>query len=184
MASNLEVTGTLPETGCTRADIEALIETANPTSSIVDGTTLKVVNNQLASEVSVPRWQKWSLTRTSFDSAANTVQAALFTLADRGVIHAVKAKHTEAFAGAGLKKAILSVGIAAEGAKYMAPWDVKQAVADGLYQLNTSPGGEAHTADGLGAGTAIVAQLALTGCAGTGLTAGAVDIWVLWSATL
>jgi hypothetical protein len=184
MANNLEVTGTLPDTGCTRADIEALIETANPTSSIVDGATLKVASNKLAAEVSVPRWQKWSLDYQNFAEASNTVQAALFTLADRGVIHAVKAKHTTAFAGAGLKKAILSVGIAAEAAKYMASWDVKQGVADGLYQLNTSPGGEAHTADGLGAGTGIVAQLALTGCAGTGLTAGAVDIWVLWSATL
>jgi hypothetical protein len=184
MADNLVVTGTLPETGCTRADIETLIETANPTSSIVDGTTLKVASNKLAAEVSVPRWQKWTLTYASFNTAATTVQAALFTLQDRGVIHGVKAKHSTAFAGPSLKKCSLTVGIVAEPASYMAPFDVKQAPAADLVQLNMSPGGEQHSADGLGVGTSIVAQLTLLGCNGNGLTAGVVDIWVLWSATL
>ena len=184
MANNLEVTGSLPETGCTRADIETLIETVNPTSSIVDGSTLKVASNQLAVEVSVPRWQKWTLDYTDFATAALTVQAALFTLQDRGVIHGVKCKHSTAFAGPSLKKATVSVGIAAEPAKYMAPHDVKQAVADDVYQLNMSADGEQHTGTGLGAGTGIVVQLNLIGTNGNSLTAGELDVWVLWSATL
>jgi hypothetical protein len=184
MANNLEVTGTLPETGCTRADIESLIETSNPTSSIVDGVTMKVATAKLACEVSVPRWIKYTKAYTDFNGAALTNQATLFTLQDRGVIHAVKLKHTTAFTGPSLTKATVSVGIAAEPAKYMGPFNVKAAVADGLYQLNTSPDGEQHTADGLGAGTAIVAQLNTVGCNGNALTAGAIDVWVFCIATL
>jgi hypothetical protein len=184
MANNLAVTETLPETGCTRADIYSLINTANPTSSLVDGTTLKVASSKIAAEVIVPRWQKFSLDWEDFATAATTVQAALFTLQDAGVIHGVKVKHSTAFAGTGLKKCTLSVGIAGEPAKYGAPWDVKQAAAADLYQLNMSPDGEAHSNDGLGAGTAIVVQMNLIGCNGNGLSAGAVDVWVLWSATI
>jgi hypothetical protein len=83
-----------------------------------------------------------------------------------------------------MTKATVSVGIAAEPAKYMGPFNVKAAVADSLYQLATSADGEEHTADGLGVGTAIVIQLNTVGCNGNALTAGAVDVWVLWSVTL
>jgi hypothetical protein len=184
MANNLEVTGTLPETGCTRADIESLIETVNPTDSLVDGVTMKVASSKLACEVSVPRWIKYTKAYTDFNGAALTNQATLFTLQDRGVIHAVKMKHSTAFTGPSLSKATVSVGIAAEPAKYTAPFNVKAAVADDLYQLNTSENGEQHTGTGLGAGTAIVIELKTVGCNGNALTAGAIDVWVMWSVTL
>jgi len=64
--------------------------------------------------------------------------------------------------------------------KYAAPYDVMQAVGDMVFGLSAEMGGETHAVGG----TAIKLTAECAGGNLSAATAGTVDVWVMYSATL
>ncbi len=81
--------------------------------------------------LSSPYWTKYTLTHTDFQTAALTNSIELFSLAAKTLIHKVIIKHTTAFASTTTYS--LSVGITGTLAKYIAAFDVKQAVSSSTF---------------------------------------------------
>lgn len=127
---------------------------------------------------SIPQWIKVgnAISHTAFQTGATTNNITLFTLLAGGIIHAVKIKHSTAFAGGVISAYTLSVGIAGTLAKYATAFDVFQVVSATAYQLSNSFGGESHTAT-----TAIKIAATSTGANLSASTAGVVDVWALLS---
>lgn len=180
MTQRFETTMELPECGVTRDLFYELLRTVTPTDGLVDGETIEVVSGELVVMAGVPRWKKVALTYTDFQDASTTKQAALFTLPAAAVVHAVKIKPGTAFAGTSITDVKISVGTTGVPTKYAAAYDVDAAPGDAVFQLSTTVGGETHAV----AGTALVAQAVSTGANLSALSAGAVDVWVLYSVTL
>jgi hypothetical protein len=172
----------MPTTDCAKQDVVDAIEQTEPLDALVDLATLYILANKICAMLNVPRWQKVgaALGYASFSDASTSKSVALFTLSAKGVIHAVKIKHSTAFAGTGILTVKMSVGIAGATAKYGAPLDVMQAVGDMAFGFNHEVGAETHNATGTG----IVVTAEATGANLDQLTAGVVDVWVLHSATL
>lgn len=125
-----------------------------------------------------PVWVKVgnALSHTAFQTAATTNSITLFSLAAAGVIHAVKIKHSTAFAGAAIATYTLSVGIVGTVAKYASAFDVLQAVSNTAFQLSSVLGSENNAA-----AVNIVVTATSTGANLSVSTAGVADIWVLLS---
>lgn len=120
-----------------------------------------------------------AISHTAFQTAALTNSITLFTLAAAGVIHAVKIKHSVAFAGAAIASYTLSVGIGGTLAKYASAFDVFQAVSNTAFQLSAVTGSENN-----GATTPILITATSTGANLSASTAGTVDVWALLSVAL
>lgn len=124
---------------------------------------------------SVPTWTKVTKTYSDLATAATTNTITLATLPAGGVVHAVKVKHSTAFAGGSITSYTVAVGITGDTDKYALAYDVFQAVGASTYQLSSVLGGESHTA---------TTDLKLTATASHDLdtaTAGSVDVWLLIS---
>lgn len=124
------------------------------------------------------RWQKVGdgLLYTAFQTAATTKSNALFTLNAAGIIHAVKVKHSTAFAGGAIATCTISVGKSGENDRYASAFDVMSAVSATNYFIDERTVGESHTAT-----TAVTVTAVSTGANLSALTAGEVDIWALIS---
>ena len=181
MNNKFATTQTLPLTDCDRQDFYDLLETMDPTATLADAKTIEVVAGVLYCMLNVPRWvQVASIEHTALQTAALTNDIQLLVLPAAAVVHAVKIKHKVAFAGTGITKYLLSVGVAGALSKYAAPFDVSQVVGDTVMGFNSQAGAETHNASGTNlrlAAEAVGANLAAS-------TAGSVDVWVLYSATL
>lgn len=180
MTDRFELTEELPACNVTREMFYSLIRTAVPTENLVDGESLEILANQIVARASVPRWRKYTVDYDDIQEAALTAQATLFQLPAGGVIHAVKIKHSTAFAGTGISAVTASVGVSSDSDKYAVAFDILQATGNEVLQLSTTAGAETHDSGG----TAILAEFVSTGANLEELTAGSVDIWVLYSVTL
>ncbi len=93
-----------------REDIYALVENLRPSGDLVDGSTVVVSANKLAMAAGVPRWRKFAVTHAQFQASLYTNDFELVSLEPGGIVHAVKVKHSTAFAGSGFSAYTLSVG--------------------------------------------------------------------------
>lgn len=178
MTERFQIQDELPALNCTREDIYAMVRSLLPTNNVIDDDSLVILSSKLQAGSGTPRWRKYTVAYTAILAAATSEQEALFTLPAGGIVHAVKIKHSAAFAGTGITALTASVGIAGDGDKYAAAFDVFQAAGDAVLQLSATPAAESHDSGG----TAVVAEFTSTGANLSALTAGSVDIFVLWSA--
>ncbi|MDH3834678.1 MAG: hypothetical protein OES34_11060 [Nitrosopumilus sp.] len=176
---NIKAAYELTPRGNTRDDFYQLLRNIAPTSEVTDGATLTVANDQLACDLSVPRWQKFEVLATDFTAGGTTEDVALFTLPAGGVIHAVRLKHSVAFAGGSIAGYTLSVGVAGDLDKFAVAFDVFQPVAGTTDSLQELVSGETHAVGGIVVRVAAVSS-------GADLVAGNIgtcNIWVLYSVT-
>lgn len=119
-------------TSAIQTQIDAKASTASVTTLSNTVTTLSgnvtTLTNTVAGLASAPTWAKYSITHTALQAAALTNDIELFSLPAKTVIHKVIIKNTTAFAGT--TSYTLSVGIVGTLAKYIAAFDVMQAVSD------------------------------------------------------
>lgn len=174
-------TETLPATGCTRDDIYSLIKTLDAVAGLVSAP-LTVTGGAVTAALLSPRWEKVgdAVGFADFSVASHTNDIQLFLAVGAVCIHAVKIKQSTQFVGTGISKVELTVGVAANLAKYAAPFDVGQAVGDTVFGLSSELGGETHDAGG----TSIRLAAEAFGADLDQLSAGVVDVWVMHSATL
>ena len=129
---------------------------------------------------SIPQWYHYTVPSTALTTAGTTQQVTLFTLPAQGKIQGITIKHNTAFAGPSVTAMTVSVGSAGTPAGYAPAFDVFQTVSPtAMYD----DGGNASLTF---ASHPVVAQFTSTGAnlgngTTTSLTAGSVDIWVLWS---
>ncbi|MDB4312105.1 hypothetical protein N9937_01615 [bacterium] len=182
MARFLTVLKSLPLLSCSRQDFYDEMEGLAPTVDVVDDETIEVVSNKLYAKLNVPRWVKVgdAIGFADLSDSATTNDIELFTLPAQGIVHAAKIKHSEAFAGGAVSAMTLSVGITGSLAKYLAAFDVFQAVGDAVYSADDIFGAETHDSGG----TSIRLAATSTGADLDALTAGVADVWVLYSAAL
>lgn len=179
MTTRLRPTVELPEQNCTRENIYELLRTMDFASGAADGVALQVLNGALARMYSIPVWIKYTRTFDQMAPDGFTYDAPLFTLPAKGVIHAVKIKHSAAFTGGAISAYTVSVGISGNVTKYAGASNVFDAPSDTNFDITGTIGAETHAA----AGTGIIVRATSTTGWLSDATAGSVDIWVLWSAT-
>ncbi len=125
-----------------------------------------------------PRWFKVgsAFTAADFSKAATTNSINLFVLPAKATIHAIKIKHSQAFAGGAISAYTVSVGIVGTVAKYATAFDVFQTVASSALQSSSNLGSEDDVS-----GTQITITATSTGANLSAATAGSVDVWALLS---
>jgi hypothetical protein len=128
---------------------------------------------------SVPVWVKATKTYSDLSSALLNNDIEIYSLPAGGVVHAVKVKHSVAFAGTGVTSLTLNVGITgALGKYYLSNFNWTAAVGPTVGQVQANSG--AITIESQSAATSI--RLAATcNVALNQLTAGSVDVWLLVS---
>ena len=182
----LKTTTTLPLTGCTRADIEDLIENSVPDTAMADDDTLEVANNALQAKAAVPRWEKVTIGYATVAAlgAALTGQVTILTVQDGGIVHACKVMSKVQWAGTAIATLVGDVGISGSATKYLTGYNMLTAPANNQFATSSTFGAEAHTLAGGGSGTALKLQVTATGANLSALSAGSIDVWVMWSATV
>jgi hypothetical protein len=126
--------------------------------------------------LSVPYWTKYTKTYTDLSTAGLTNDIELFSLPAKTVIHKTVVKHSVAFSGSTIASYTISVGIAGTLAKFIAAFDVFQAVAATTFSsaattINQSPENFTSAVSVRIAAVAVGANLSAA-------TAGSVDMWV------
>lgn len=175
----LQRSSDLPQFNVTRALLYDLIETMVPLTAITDDESLTVFGDKIRAAAALPFWRKYTVKHDDFTAEATTDSAALFTLPAGGVIHAVKLRHGEAFAGGAISAYTLSVGIADAETKYLDAVDVLTAPGDNVLTVSDkNVQGETHDAEG----TEIRVFATATDDDVADAETGEADIWVLWSA--
>jgi len=175
--SNFAKTLTLPQEDCTRDDFYDLIEQIDPTTEVVDDLTIGVTAGKILAKNAVPRWLKVSKVHTDFQTAGLTLDILLTTLPGGAVVHAVRMKHSIQFAGC--TTYTISVGDAVLATEYTAAGNVHVAVGDTVETVTSTMKFETHNAGG----TQVRAYATSTVENLDQSSAGAVDFWILWSAT-
>lgn len=123
-----------------------------------------------------PVWTKYTVAYTDLNSTPGTSSSTAFaTLPAAGIIHAVKVKHSQAFAGGANTSATMSVGISGDDSRFSKPFDVFQSVGNTAMQHSLQLSGENH-----GAPTTVYATLSVGSDVAT-LSQGSCDIWLLVS---
>ena len=166
----------LPAQRVSRQDIYDLVENIKPAAGIVDGVSVAVEDGRLKAAPAVMYWRKLTVTHADLNIQAYTVYLPLFTTTGVGMCYGVYAKHTTAFSGTGITAATVSVGLTGSPEYFMTAFDIKQAVAAEANKLNLP------ASDGLiGRGNTLYACFVTAGAKAYDLTAGAVNIFVLYS---
>ena len=168
----------LPLTDVARQDFYDLVENAKPAADLVDGDTLEVSADALQASLIMPRWKKFTIGHADLDTAAGTHTEALLTLGTWGIIHAVFCKHSTAFAGGSASAVTVSVGVPGDTDSFMSAFDIFQAVAAAAHKYNTIV---VSNTTGSVPGTVVSAEFLVTGATAAALTAGSVDIYILYS---
>jgi len=179
--NRFQVTEELPEVGVSQENYYQVMRTLQPTAELVDGVGLQVAGGVVLPTNAMPYWRKYSVPYTQLVAAALTADMELFVLPAGGVVHGVKVKASAAFTGTGIATLTVSVGIAGTLAKYSAAFDVMAAPSDTnllLTLASGTPTPETHASSGKSIRIAATA----TGANLDQMTAGSVDVWVLWSA--
>jgi len=119
---------------------------------------------------SQPSWTKYTVDYTMFSGATNNKSITLFSLPAKSVLQAVIIKHTTSFSG-GLTYALF-VGTASSNGKYINAFDVRQAVSDTAFGINSTYGMESFAP----------VNILVTANSGLGLLSGAnagvANIWI------
>lgn len=126
--------------------------------------------------IAIPAWQKFSVSHLDFQTAGLTQNISLYSLPAGGLIHGVKLKTSEAFAGAGITDYFLSLGFVGALDDLMIEYSVIPAVANDTFAI-------AQTFDSRNHGAAVDVRIAAR-AVGANLdqsTAGEADIWLLIS---
>lgn len=129
--------------------------------------------------VAVPGWQKFSVSHVDFQDAALVKDISLYSLPAAGLIHGVKLKTSEAFAGVGITDYSLSLGFVGALDDLLIDYSVTPAVANDTFAI-------AQTFDSRNHGAAVDVRIRAT-ATGANLdqsTAGEADIWLLISRPL
>lgn len=148
--------------------------TATPTElNYMSGVTSGVQAQLTAS----PRWTKYSVVHTALQAAALTNDIELFSAAAKTVIHKIVIKNTTAFAGTA--SYTLSVGISGTLTKYIAAFDVAQAVAAATFGVSAAT--VVETPENFSSATSIRLSAVSTVQNLSSSSAGAADIYVLTS---
>lgn len=128
----------------------------------------------------VPAWFRYEKLFSDFATAGLSSSIKLLDLDPAGLIHAIKVKHSQAFAGGAIATYTVKVGIAGTLDKYCAAVNVFDAPGDANYDVNLpaagKPTGESHTV-----ATEILITADATGANLDAATAGAVELWVQMS---
>jgi hypothetical protein len=182
----LKVNDTLPLVGAKRQDFYDLIEGCTPDTDMADGVTLEMATDKLQAKVAVPRWEKVTIGYAvvkALGAVANG-QVTLLTLQDGGIVQAVKIRTKVQWVGTSIATLVADIGTAGTATKYLTGYNLWAAPGDANVTLGTTAGAEAHTLAGGGAGTALKLKVTATGTTLDALSAGSVDVWILWSATV
>jgi hypothetical protein len=126
--------------------------------------------------INIPLWTKLSVVHAQFQVAGLTQNISLFSLPAGGLIHGVKLKTSEAFAGVGITGYFLSIGFVGALDDLLIEYSVTPAVANDTFAI-------AQTFDSRDHGAAVDVRIAArsTGANLNQSTAGAADIWLLIS---
>lgn len=124
-------------------------------------------------------WTKYSVTHVAMRAAALTSNITLFTLAPKHVVHKIILKPSVAFAGTGITAYTISLGIAGTLDKYIAAFDVLQAVAATTFGLSAASVNA--TPESFSAGVAVKIAATAVDANLDQSTAGTLDIYVLTS---
>jgi len=183
MATTFNRSGNLPTSNVTRQEIYDLVEQLIPQNELCDDSdsttdqTLTVSGGLVRANMNVPRWKKFNITFADLDTASTTHLEDLFDLGTNGVPHAVFIKHSTPFTGGGATSCVVGVGYSGSSTAYAGAFDVFQAAAAATNQMNTLTVSNAAISV---PGTTIQAEFVSdVNC--DLLTAGDVDIWVLYS---
>jgi hypothetical protein len=132
---------TLPHTDCTEENFYELCRTLKPRTDMVDGTSLKfdATTGKIQAGDSTPYFRKFTKTAANLSQAATTFDIELFQLPAGGVIHAIKLKHSAAFAGGALSAYTLSIGLATNLTRYMAAKSVFAAPSATAFHIVWAP---------------------------------------------
>jgi hypothetical protein len=133
----------------------------------------------LPTQIALGTWDKYTVSYSQFSTAGTSNNFTLFTLPAKTLIHKVIIKPTTAFSGGAISAYTLSVGIAGTLAKYIAAFDVFQAVAATTFGASATD--IAVTLESFSAGVAIKVAAVSTSANLSAATAGAADIYVLTS---
>ena len=182
----LQVNDTLPLVGTTRQDIYDLIEGSTPDTDFFDGITLETSSNKGQAKVCVPRWEKVTIGHAAIAAlgAVSNGQVTLLTLQDGGIVQAVKIMSKVQWVGSGIATLVADVGLATAATKYLTGYNLLTAPANDQFATSSTFGAEAHTLAGGGSGTALKLKVTATGTTLNAISAGSVDVWILWSATV
>lgn len=129
MADNFEVDEILPELGCTRADFYAMLGTLIPKADLVNSDSLQVLSDKITAGDRLPFWRKYTVGFAALQLASLNNNVELFQLPAGGVLHAVKVKHSTAFAGTAITDVKLAVGLSLTLGKFVDVFDVDSAVS-------------------------------------------------------
>jgi hypothetical protein len=126
-----------------------------------------------------PTWTKYTVAHTALQTAATTNNISLFILPAKTMIHKVVVKHSTAFAGGAIATYTVSVGIIGTLAKYIAAFDVFQAVSSTAFSIAaaTVNAGVEDFSSGVAIQIAAISTVANLNAT----TQGSVDVWVLTS---
>lgn len=126
--------------------------------------------------LSVPVWTKYTVLYSDLTTAGTTNNITLLTLPLKTMIHHVAIKHSVAFTGGIISAYTLSVGITGTLAKYLAAFDVFQAVAATTFSASAAT--IKADLESFGGGIAIKVAAVSTTANLDAATAGSADIWV------
>src|SRR5262245_17038270 len=111
---NFATVHTLPHTDCTEEDFYELCRTLVPQpGTLVDNSSMQVVAGQIVPGPRTPYFRKITKTKTDLAQASPSFDIELLLLPPGGLLHAIKLRHTEAFAGGVISNYTLSIGIGA-----------------------------------------------------------------------
>lgn len=168
----------LSDTGNTKADLKAYVEGLIPQADLVNtdnGTN--VSSNKIVLASTVPYWRKFSVSYTNF-ATANTTSAdySVESLLTGAIVHAVKVVTTTGFTGGGAASCTMDVGTTSgTPTEYIngdSVFTTDTTAASGTYS-----GVSFETENG---STSVLARIISDVNCDT-LTAGAADIWILYS---
>jgi hypothetical protein len=195
MAKTMTRSVDLPLEDVSRQDFYDLAETMAPTAAIADGSnaatdqTLEVSTGLLRAAMKVPRWRKLTVAfdNAALDVAATAANVALMTTGTLGVILAALAKHSTAFAGTAISGLTVTVGTAGAPTLLLgatAPLEMEATanpVSATAFRLARPALADVDGTGAAAAGTALIARFTATGGNLNALTAGSVDIYLLYA---
>ena len=177
---NLVVLGSLFDANGNKYATSSGAQVPSVTNLLTGNGSGGVSDSGIASST-VPHWVKYTIPYTSLTAASTTQTITLFTLPAQGKFQGITVKHSTSFTGSGLTAMTLTIGGAGGPTDFMNGFDVFQPVGSTAYMDN---GG--NTSGITMAAQNVTATFTSTGMnlgngSVTNLTAGSVNIWVLWS---
>jgi hypothetical protein len=141
--------------------------------AIVDARQLDVT--AVTEGLGLPIWHKYTISESAFTAASSTENIELFQLPAKASIHNIIIKHTTSFTGGSVTSFTLSVGVSGNLTKYASAYDVFQATGASNHQASNT-----FDMENYGAATSIRLTAVSAGGNVADVTAGTVEVYVLW----